>query len=257
MSIVSGTWPKQGIHNPVLRKLYNWYQQFTNAYQVLFTVGMLIQLVRLFWYSDGSENHTSEILENYSMTIIYIMATAKMCVCGRTIKAAELLKRVDDVEEEVETEGLSEKQNKIYKFYIIYIKSILAFSIYMGYGEGILYLIFPRSLEVSSNIQSTTNKSLPLPFSCWIPLNREKHYYFLYFLHVMAVFYGAGCTLAPDNFLYGILIFVMAQFKILHDKIVNFVEVAGVVAKESRMDVEVIREKLVKKYVKEHFYLIT
>lgn len=255
MGIVSGTWPRQGIDNPVLRRLYHWYQQFTNAYQVLFTIGMLIELTRLFWYSDRNENHNNEILENYSMTIIYIMATAKMCVCGRHSKAAYILKEIDKVEKEIETEGLSKEQNKIYKFYIIYIKSILVFSMYMAYGAGMLYLIFPRSQEVSFNTQSTKNKNLPLPFSCWIPLDREKYYCFLYFLHVMAVFYGVGCTIAPDNFLYAIMIFVMAQFKILHDKIVRFVEAADVMAKENRVDVDVTREKVVKKYIKKHFYL--
>lgn len=257
MGILSGTWPQEDIDDPVLRRLYQWYQIFTNGYQLLFTLGMVIQLARLFWYADEKDNHTSEILENYSMTIIYIMACAKMYVCGKTTKAAELLKKIDQFEDEMQKKGLSEKQNKICKFYIVYIKSILGFSVYMGYGEGILYLIFPRSFELFSNGQLAKNKRLPLPFSCWIPLDRERHYYFLYFLHVLGVIYGVGTTLAPDNFLYAILIFVMEQFKILHDKIANFVEVADAMAKESRTEVEVIREILLKKYAKTHFYLTT
>lgn len=154
--IFIGIWPKNAIKNTLHRKMYAWHQLFSNSYHVLFTMGMIIQLVRLLVAGADFD----DVFENLSLTILFTLTSVKLYVCSHSNKAPIVPMKIRKYERKVEACELTKKQLKIYRFYQLYLRGLYLLGLCMAILLVFQYSVFPKSYDVSpSNHLNTTSKN--------------------------------------------------------------------------------------------------
>lgn len=144
-SIANGIWPRRAIKNAFHRKIYGWYQLFSNSYHALFTTGMVIQLGRLL--AIGAD--FDDVFENLSLTILFTLTSVKLYVCSHSDGAALVPKKIRIYEQDVQTGELTKKQLAMYRFYKLYLRGIYLLGLSMAVLLIFQYSVFPKSYDIS------------------------------------------------------------------------------------------------------------
>lgn len=210
------------------------------VYFYIYVIRQLIQLTLII----GKD--AVETTKNFTIIIVCFISAFKVSVCTNE-RSTALVNSISKIEKQILTD-INEEHEKMYHYYRKYNHVVNIVFVVLAYSTT--FLMFLRPVAEKTDYYETNFTEYPkkpLPFSVWYPFNKYKYYSIVYAEQVFDGFVACHYTACADTLFFSLIIFAIAQLKILCSTIENFPQnVNSLLQNENR----VIEESVVKKSFK-------
>lgn len=190
--------------------LYKIYRTIMVGYFCLYLFRLIVQLCLVVGENEN------EAIRNAGVSIMCVTSISKSMVCMSS-RCAEMIQTIKKREMQILQSG-DEAAIKIYTRFTSYNRTILLRFFFCGIIATVACVVAPKLKD--SFVEASEIR--PLPISVWIPFDPQKHYNAAYLVQSIDGNFGCIFTVATDTFLLSLMIFAVAQLKILNHNISVF-----------------------------------
>lgn len=212
---IFGVFP-YNFRNELCSTIYHIYSFIIRSYFVTFVIFEYIELVTVF-----NENLYEDIAI-MSISLLYTTTIWKIIVCNSD-NFHKLIKQIRETETRIFSYS-NENLKYIYNYYVkwnhkvdIYFLCVTVITLIPFYIGPILEQTSVESVYVdhTQNNKTVTYQIRSFPANSWLPFNKYDYYYIAYTYYVAALTIGGGTTVATDILFVSMMVFGIAQIKIL------------------------------------------
>lgn len=163
-----------------------------------------------------------ETTKNISIIIVCFISAFKVSICTSE-KCTTLINYIHKREKQIMA-GINEENKRIYHYYTTYKDFVNIVFIVLAFSTT--FLMCMRPVAETTNYYRTNLTIMyperPLPFSVWYPFNKYKYYSIVYVEQVFDGFLACHYTACADTLFFSLIIFAIAQLRILRVTIKSF-----------------------------------
>ncbi|KAJ8978567.1 hypothetical protein NQ317_012091 [Molorchus minor] len=224
VNFLLGVWPFVFEDSPFMKKLYNFYANFTFLYFLFFIITAYMELFTLIFAEDKD---VQGIVSNLCITLLYSITI--MRVYAINVEGHQGPQKGGHMEIGSFINARDEELIDIYKSHarlsIINITDFLVNVIEtLFYGVHPLYL---GQIEKFNKVTNETTVIKALPLSSWFPYNPQEYYLYTYLWQIFDGLIGASYVMYIDVFSFSLIIYPLGQIKMLMYILRNFHKYVG------------------------------
>lgn len=260
--MISGCWPlKYESPSATRRYLYRMNQiMFSKIWRVYAAVFVMTQWVQIYYIPL---TNLEEVVQNISTNLVYTVGLYQIAVCKHK-KAVSIINNIYAMEREI-LEANNELHVKICKYYTKLSNTVNKCFMVMSTLTVTLITFLPLvetrvEIYIAANQDNygqnvSENLQRRLPFSSWLPFDKDSNYNLAYILQGLGGYSGCSFVIYSDIFFFAILIFAIGQIKILQHQIENFKDLSDKNCKDGE---DAVKEELavLRECVRKHKMII-
>lgn len=196
--------------------LYKIYSTAIRCFFVLFVTTQWIETYHI------PKSNVQELVDNVSVALDYSVGVAQLFLCLGD-RAGKLVRQIVNVEKELK-KTTRKQYLEIYNTYMRKNHFITKSFFGLGMFTVSLFFVAPFIEEYTfKHFNNATEKYVrPLPFSSWLPFDKQEHYALVFAFHVLAGIISCDIVTSTDSLFYGLTIFCIGQIKILQESLRAF-----------------------------------